>query len=256
MSPEKSDRVAVLVAVRMKSTRLPGKSLLPLEGKPVLWHVMDRVKRASIPCKAVLCTSTVPEDDPIEVFARKNNFDFYRGHPENVLERFIGAAMEFGIDHLVRVTGDNPLTDPWFIDEMSRVHIKEEADYTYTGDPPRGTRPEIISLSAMKKCLQLAEDPNYSEYMTLYFRDYPQIFKNVLFSSPIKEHHRPHYLVTVDTPADFKVVERIYAHCYKKNSRFSIEEVIAFLDAHPEINHESREKNPINLSKINTRLKI
>ena len=116
------DRVVNLVAVRLKSTRLPGKALLLLQGKPVLGHLMDRVSRSNIPEKTVICTSTHSQDDAICEFAMTNNSSFFRGHPENVLLRFIEAAEEHSASHIVRITGDNPLTDPFLIDEMIEKH--------------------------------------------------------------------------------------------------------------------------------------
>ena len=250
------DRVVNLVAVRLKSTRLPGKALLLLQGKPVLGHLMDRVSRSNIPEKTVICTSTHSQDDAICEFAMTNNSSFFRGHPENVLLRFIEAAEEHSASHIVRITGDNPLTDPFLIDEMIEKHLREQADYTYTEDTPRGTRPEIFSVVALKKCLELAEDPNYSEYMTLYFKDYPQVFKNVRYSCLSDKYRRPDYIVTIDTPEDFDVVKKIYDALYPINDGFTLLDVIDFLDNRSEIRHDDRKKKPIDLSSINTKLRI
>lgn len=252
MSPE----VINLVAARLKSSRLPGKALLKICGKPILWHVIDRVERAHIPHKTVICTSVLPSDDLIAEFADKHGLNCYRGHPDNVLRRFIDAAQMHGADHVVRITGDNPLTDPELIDEMCQLHSEKEADYTYTEDTPRGTRPEIISVETLKKCNMLAENPNYSEYMTLYFRNHPQVFENVKYRCRNSDWLRPNYLVTVDTPADFEVVSKIYNCLYWKCKAFSLVDVIKYLDAHPEIDHEGRKKVEINTFRINTRLKI
>ncbi|MBL7070823.1 MAG: glycosyltransferase family protein [Candidatus Omnitrophica bacterium] len=247
-------KIVSLVAVRMKSVRLPGKALLPLCGRPVLWHLMGRILRARLPGKAVICTSTLEEDDPIETFAEQNDFDLFRGHPDNVLLRFAEAGEKYRAGHIVRITGDNPLTDPYLIDEMARLHIAEQADYTFTEDPPRGTRPEIISMAAIKRCLELAEEPDNSEYMTLYFKDYPGVFRNIKYSCP-QSYCRPDYLVTIDTPEDLEVVKRIYSSLYNKNNEFTLREVIDFLDSRPEIDHAGRINDPAESFKVNTGLK-
>jgi len=244
------------VVVRMKSRRLPGKALLPLCGKAVLWHLIDRVGRAKVPDETVICTSQLNEDDKLEEFARKNNFVVFRGHPENVLLRFVEAAEEQNADHIVRITGDNPLTDPILIDEMSHLHIQENADYTYTEDPPRGTRAEVISLAALKRCLDLSEDPDSSEYMTSYFKNYPEIFRNVRHTFKLSEYYRPDYIVTVDSPMDYEVIRKIYSELYRRNRKVTLLDVIRFLDAHPEIDHNGRRKKIIDMSRINTRLRI
>ncbi len=248
--------VVNLVAVRMKSKRLPGKALKTIEGKSILWHLMQRVRMAKVPVDTVICTSTLPGDDPIEVFANEYGFKVFRGHPENVLLRFIEAAEKYLADHIVRITGDNPLTDPFIIDEMVKLHIKERADYTFTEDTPRGTRPEIISFKAMKKCLELSVDPNFSEYMTLYFKDHPHVFRHAKYRCPSDKYYRPNYTVTIDTQDDFEVVEKLYNYLYKKNKEFTLLDIIEFFDNNPHIDHEGRIKEKVLDPSINTKLRI
>jgi spore coat polysaccharide biosynthesis protein SpsF (cytidylyltransferase family) len=244
-----------LVAVRMKSSRLPGKAMGQIVGKTVIELLMQRVVRAKYPFKTVICTSTLEQDDVLAKLANSNGFDLFRGHPDNVLERFIKAAQHYGAKHIVRITGDNPLTDPLLIDEMCCLHLNECADYTYTLSTPRGTRPEIISLSAMQKCLLLAENPDHSEYMTLYFKNYPDQFKNVEFVDPNPKRIRPEYRLTIDTPDDLAVIQQVYEKFYPQNAEFLLDDVIEYLDQHPEIPHASRFIASAGSDKINTKLK-
>lgn len=247
---------AALIAVRMKSRRLSGKALLPLAGRPVLWHLIDRVQRAKSIKKAIICTSTLPMDDPIADFAGEYGFLVYRGHPDNVLSRFIEAAGMYHADPIVRVTGDNPLTDSCLIDEMVALHLREEADYTYTEDTPRGTRPEVISFSAMKRCLAMAEDPDSSEYMTLYFKQNPGVFKQAQYVCVDAGLRRPHYRLTIDTQEDYAVVCGIYDRFYRNNPGFTLKDIIAYLDKHPEILHAERAVPSQRSEGINTRLNL
>lgn len=250
------DTIVNLIAIRLKSTRLARKALLEIEGKPMLWHLVDRVSRAQRPSVTVVCTSNLTDDDPIADTCRKYGFALFRGSPENVLQRFLDAANSFRADHIVRITGDNPLTDPVLIDGMCSEHLDHAADYTYTEDTPRGTRPEIISASALQLCLELAQDPRFSEYMTLYFRDYPQVFKHHRFSCVDERFRRPWYSVTVDTPEDFAIVSEIYSACFHKDPKFTLVQVNAFLDAHSQFVSSMSKRPELDRSKINTRLRL
>src|SRR3989344_7870705 len=104
-------RIGILIACRLKSERLPEKALIPILGKPMISHLIERVKTAKMVNEVVLCTSTNPQDDPLVDIARGNNICVFRGSEEDVLGRFIAAAEEYNLDHVVRVTGDDPLTD-------------------------------------------------------------------------------------------------------------------------------------------------
>ena len=249
------NKILNLVAVRLKSKRLPGKALIDICGKPLLWHLMERVQRSNRVANTVICTSDLPGDDPIQEFAEKHQYTLYRGHPDDVLLRFIECADIYQAGHIVRITGDNPLTDPQIIDEMIVTHLKEQSEYTYTEDPPRGTRPEIFSVPALKKCHALAEDPGFSEYMTFYFKHYPDIFKTVKHHLADPGLKQPDYILTVDTPEDYDVIFKVYERFYLEDERFSLTDVISFLDENPSIPHGSRKKDTSDHSQINTKVR-
>ncbi|MBF0380234.1 MAG: glycosyltransferase family protein [Magnetococcales bacterium] len=249
-----SDPIINLVAVRMKSSRLPGKAMRKIMDKSVIELLMERVTKANIPFKTVICTSTIEQDDVLAKLALSKGFELFRGHPDNVLDRFIKAANKYGAKHIVRITGDNPLTDPLLIDQMCELHLQNKADYTFTQSTPRGTRPEIMSLSAMQNCLLWAQNPDHSEYMSLYFKNYPDIFKNVEFVDPNPDRIRPEYRLTIDTPDDLAIIQQVYNKFYPQNPGFLLDEVIEYLDQHPEIPHSSRFIASAGSDKINTKL--
>lgn len=245
----------VLVAVRMKSRRLPDKALLPLSGKPVLAHLVERVSRARIPRAVVICTSTHPEDKTILEWASRLGVRAYAGSEDDVLDRFLKAAEVESADLVVRVTGDNPVTDPEAIDAMIQLHRAEGADYTYTEDLPRGTRPEVISVTALRKAHELAEDPLSSEYMTLYFKEHPEHFDLTRWEVPSIGLRRPHYRLTLDTPEDLALLQRVYAALYREGEIFPLADVIHLLDTYPNwvsLNAHIAPKVPVG---TNTRLR-
>jgi N,N'-diacetyllegionaminate synthase len=258
LTPEdvESPRTLILIAVRMKSTRLPGKALLPIAGKPVLDHLVERLRLAAAVGNLVLCTSSHPQDRVLLEEAARLGIEAYAGSEDNVMARFLDVAERQHADVVVRVTGDNPLTDPDAIEAMVRQHCAEGADYTFTDDLPRGTRPEVISVPALRRAHDLAEDPSGSEYMTLYFKNNPAVFTLGRWSVPNPELRRPMYRLTLDTPEDLKVLEFVYGRLCRDGRVFPLSEVVQLLDASPECvswNAQVPSRVP---PEINARLKV
>lgn len=226
--------VIVTVAVRLKSTRLPAKALADLSGKPLILRLDERLRGARTPEAIVWCTSTAAGDDPLAAIARDNGIACFRGDELDVLSRFIAVARERKAHTVVRVTGDNPLTDPEVLDQMVEAHLAANAEYTHICDNgmPRGTRAEIMSAAAVERCHALAQDPSASEYMTLMFKR-PDRFRVLAFSPPETAIHRGEIRLTIDTPADLKVMQALFAHFGGAPPRLA--EVIAWLDSRPEI---------------------
>lgn len=226
-------KAVILIAVRTKSARLPRKALAEIEGKYLVEHLIDRLKMTKIPESIIVCTSTHPDDKILVDIAKRNEVKWFTGSENDVLSRFIGAAEAMDADIIVRTTGDNPLTDPVYIDRMIEHHAKTGAEYTYIEGLPEGTKPEIISASALKKCLGLAYNPEYSEYMTLYFKNSGLFKVAKMVANP--EVFRPNYRLTVDTLEDLKLMREIYKRLYLRKKIFDLREVIKLLDENPEL---------------------
>lgn len=221
-------RVGILIACRMKSARLPKKALLPIVGKPMIDHLIERVKTAKLVDGVVLCTSTHPDDAILEEAAQRNNIPFFRGSEEDVMGRFIAAAEKYNFDIVVRVTGDNPLTDPEHIDKLIESHFQTGADFSKIEQLPLGCNCEVISLSTLRKAHELAEDPNLSEYMTAYLKQ-PKYFKiNIMEVDPYLKH--PQIRLTVDMKEDLELMEEIYRRLYTSPGKiFTMKEIITLL---------------------------
>ena len=117
-------KIAVLVQARMASTRLPGKIMADISGKPMLWHVLNRVKKAKNIDQIILTTTQNSEDQIIVKVAAECGVNIFRGNENDVLDRFYRAAEKYDIDVIVRITADCPLVDPQIIDEMVDYYIK------------------------------------------------------------------------------------------------------------------------------------
>ena len=226
-------RIVALIAVRMKSTRLPKKALVMIEDKTLIEHIIERLKRAEMLGSIVLCTSTHKNDKVLLELAEKVGVKSFAGSEDDVLDRFIKAAKREKADVIVRVTGDNPLIDPHSLDKMVRHHLETGADFTGMDGFPIGTSTQVVSLETLKEAHKLPGSSEYSEYMTAYIKN-PEHFKVNLI--PAEEFmRRPHYRLTVDTPEDLELMREIYKQLYKPGHIVELSDVIKLLDTHPEL---------------------
>lgn len=229
---ESNLKTIITIAVRMKSKRLPQKALAVIEGKSLLCHLIERVKQSKLPHRVVVCTSLLPEDQILLQEAKKCDVPVLAGSPEDVFERFLSAADQEGAGHVVRVTGDNPLTDGEVIDQLIRHHVQSGADYTTMDGLPLGVGSEVISVSALKRAQKNLQEKARSEYMTFILRDPEKYHVEILEAD--EKVKRPQYRLTVDTPEDLELMRIIFRKCYNKTKIFSLQDVIEFLDQHPE----------------------
>lgn len=226
------NKVIIAVAVRLKSSRLTQKAFADLCGQPLIIRLTERMRQAKTASDIVWCTSTHPQDDALQQLAKNNDINCYRGSELDVMSRFIDVAIQRDADIVVRVTGDNPLTDPEMLDFMVSEHIQHAAEYTYTEDFPVGTRCEVIDVAMLKWLHDNLQDPNSSEYMT-YMLNRPDKIKTLSVSSIDSKIIRPNLRLTVDTPEDLQLLERIYHHFNGMPPKLA--EIIHFLDAHSEL---------------------
>lgn len=225
--------VVVMVAVRMHSTRLPGKALIPIEGQPAILHLLERLKRASVPKAVVLCTSTHPDDQVLKPLAERGGVGFFAGSEDDVMQRFLDAAERERAEHVVRVTGDDLLVDPAYLDRLVLHHVREGADYSCAPGLPKGTECEVISVQALKKAKELAEDSSWSEYMTWYLK-VPEVFR--IAEMPVEDAvRRPYYRLTLDYEQDLEVLRRLFGGLSRSRPAMTVEEIVAYLDAHPDV---------------------
>ena len=231
MSVHTGKAVIACIAVRMKSTRLPRKALADIHGEPMTLRLIERLRAAKTIDEIVICTSTHPDDASLVDLAKEWGVQALAGSEEDVLSRFILAAEQYGADLVLRVTGDNVLTDPETIDHMVTHHIATGADYTRTNGLPLGVTAEVMSVTMLPRLHDLMPDPNQSEYMMLYAFDPDHFHCEVLEAPP--EVNRPHYALTVDIPADLELIRRIYAELPAGDSGPRLVDIVAMLDADP-----------------------
>jgi len=224
--------IGAIVACRMTSSRLPGKTLLVVQGKSLLGLLIERLRQSQTLEKIVVATTNEVEDNPIEEACSLLKIPCYRGSLDNVLERFVGAAEENDIDVAVRVTGDCPLIDPEVVDQVVNNFLSEVSDYTSNvleRSFPRGLDAEVVKVAVLKEILDNNPSEQEKEHVTfgVYNNKGKYVCHNVL---PSKELNRPELRLCVDTKDDFKLVSNIYDALYQNNSEFRTKDVIQLLD--------------------------
>jgi spore coat polysaccharide biosynthesis protein SpsF len=231
-----SPRTVAIMQARMTSTRLPGKVLKGICGKLMLARQIERVARARLVDLVAVATSEDASDDPIAALCAESGIPSYRGSLADVLGRFQGASEWLGpADHIVRLTGDCPLTDPAIVDACVAVHIANSADYTANGVErtyPDGLDVEVMTASALARAAREAKDPFHREHVTPYIYRNPEIFS---LDALLYPRDLSGLRWTVDTPADFAFVERIFTELLPRDPFFGWRDVLALVEAHPEI---------------------
>lgn len=226
--------LAVLQA-RVTSSRLPGKVLKPILGKPMLLRQIERVKRARRLSGLVVATSSDASDDDIERLCLEAGIECYRGSLEDVLGRFFEAAKSYSPVHVVRLTGDCPLADPQVIDYVIHRHLEGGFDYTSNSIErtyPDGLDVEVMKFSALEAAFREAVLPSEREHVTPFIYKHPERFR-IGQATQSRDHSALRW--TVDEPEDLVLIERIYEALYPRDPGFGQERIVAFLEENPEL---------------------
>jgi spore coat polysaccharide biosynthesis protein SpsF len=228
-----SPAVWILVTARMASARFPRKAVVPLAGRPLLEVLFDRLKAAS-GCGLALATSRHPDNDELEELARGVGVPVYRGDEDDVLKRHVDAAHVLGAEHVVRVTGDNPLTDVETLERLVALQLERGADYSYVpGDALlMGILSEVISTAALRRSWEQGEDRHRSELVTLYIKEHPAEFEIAIAALPPELDH-PELRLTVDHAEDVELMQRLFERLQRPGHRVSTREAIALLLREP-----------------------
>ena len=238
--------VWILVSARMASSRRPGKALADLAGRPLLEVLLERMRTVGGVAGVALATSVRPENDVLAAVAERLGVPVFRGDEDDVLRRHLEGARWLGADHVVRVTGDNPLTDVETAEALVAQHLAAGADYTYVpGDALlMGILSEVISTDAMARAWDRGDARHRSELMTLYMKEHPAEFRIALGTLPA-DLYRPRYRLTVDEPEDIALMQALFARLAQPGRVVTTREAIALMDADPalaDINAAARHK--------------
>lgn len=213
----KRDRVVAIVQARMGSTRLPGKAMLSLACRPIIQHVIRRAGRAKAVDEVIVATTETDPDNVIERYARKEGAPVIRGDEEDVLGRMHAAVIKTGADLVVRVTADNPLLSPDVLDAAVGKARSEDIDYVsnkINRTFPAGLDVEVFTAESFERVEEACENPYYREHVTPYYREFDAFSRRNIASDEVFEddayRDRTDLRLTLDTPADYELFERIY----------------------------------------------
>ncbi|MBW4459623.1 MAG: glycosyltransferase family protein [Nodosilinea sp. WJT8-NPBG4] len=228
--------IAIIVQARMTSTRLPGKVLKPVLGKPLLAYQIERLKRVKAADNIVVATTQNDADGPIVKLCQALAVDCFRGSEQDVLARYSGAAQASQADVVVRVTSDCPLIDPEIVDQVIQVYVAQFDRYDYVSNSlqrsyPRGLDTEVFSTRALEQAHREATAPPDREHVTPFIYNHPNRYGiGQVTAAQDLSHHR----WTVDTPEDFELIERMLEALYPQVPDFTLQDCLNLIDQHPD----------------------
>ena len=230
-------KTVAIIQARMCSTRLPGKVLMDLSGRPMLAQQLARLKRCRRLDELVIATTTNVTDDPVEALARAEGVRCFRGSEDDVLSRYVDAAVDAGADTVVRITADCPLIDPEVTDRVVRDLIDHSSECDYTSNTiertyPRGLDVEAFFIDVLHRVSRLSRRPEEREHVTLAVRTRPSLF---LCRQVKDDADNSDLRWTVDERPDLHVVRAIYDGLGLDRTPKPYRDVLTFARAHPEL---------------------
>ena len=215
--------------------RLPGKVLADIAGRPMLWHVANRVGRAKLLDEVIVATSDNALDDSIAALCEQEGVPCFRGSENDVLDRYYLAAMWIHADTIVRITADCPLIDPGVLNKVVAVYLDSGCDYasnTIDRTYPDGLDTEIFSFEALEKAWREARLMSEREHVTPYIWKNPKLFR---LRQVTQETDLSGLRWTVDEPEDLEFLRKIYEYLYQPGQVFLMEDIVKLLERHPEL---------------------
>jgi len=226
-----------IIQARIGSTRLPGKVLREVVGKPLLQHMLERVSRSEFVDKFVVATSTKPADDAIEELCLRIGVICYRGSESDVLDRYYQCATSFEPmpRHVVRLTADCPMHDPKVIDFVVQKYLNARVDYATNSFPPLyedGFDVEVFSFATLEAAWRCATTHHEREHVTPYIRESSEFTR--LEHKYVSDYA---YKLSVDTLSDSELTKSIFERLYRPEHVFTMNDVVRLLKNEPSLLH-------------------
>ncbi len=238
--------VLCIIQARMGSTRLPGKVLMEIAGTSMLSRVVERLRMSESIGQFVVATTVTRADDAVVKECRRLGVQFFRGSEEDVLDRFYQTTRQFRADVIVRITADCPLIDPEVTDLVVRKFLVGSVDYASNSlerTYPQGLDTEVLTIKALGQAWNEAREPHERSHVTPYIYQHPETFRLL---SVTNSEDLSAFRWTVDTSADLKLIQEIYARCGQKSGCYSWREALEAVKNNPAltaINRDVRQKD-------------
>lgn len=241
------NKVLAIIVARMDSSRLHKKAIKPINNHTAIEHLFKRVliaKKKGFIDKVAFCTTILNIDDELVKIARKFDVKIYRGDVKNVLSRMM-LALNDNKDHniTIRITGDDIMIDPYYLNKTIKYHNLKNADYTDAKQLPTGTDTEVFQSDILKTIFKLSEDSSGSEYLTNYVTNNIDQFE--VASLKVNKKHNKNFRLTMDTQKDYLLIKKMLSYFKKTRKEFTytMDDIVDYF------------KNNPNLSKINQTIK-
>jgi spore coat polysaccharide biosynthesis protein SpsF len=236
---KKTPFTLAILQARMSSSRLPGKVMLKLNGKPMIFHQIERIRQASTVDEVVVATSIDSSDDSLSDFLVENEIRVFRGSLNNVLSRFLEIQQILNPTGVIRLTGDCPLVMPELIDRM--VHCFWDSNLDYLSNTleltfPDGLDVEVFKPSTLEKLAKFDLSEQEKEHVTLGIYTRPSMFtlRNFRGETDLSQHRW-----TVDYLEDFDFIREIYSAFQGNESTFTMRDVLLLLSKNPKLSSET-----------------
>lgn len=229
-------RIVAIIEARMTSTRLPGKHMLLANGKPMMEHLIGRLKKVPSLDKIVIATTVNETDEPLVALAHRLDIVCFRGSEEDVMCRVIGAAESVNADIIVGITGDCVIIDPLLVEQTIQTFLNNRCAYVNNAAVsgyPDGMNTQVYYLETLKESASMTDESLDHEHVTSHILRNPDLFPPVYLVAPL-DLHWPELQLTLDEQADYELLKEIIEYFGDENPFFSCRDLINLLKERPE----------------------
>ena len=230
--------IITVIQARMGSSRLPGKVVMSLAGKPLIVRIVERIKRAKLCGVVVVAATNAPEDDIIEDICKREQIEIFRGDTYDLLDRHYRAGLKYNADVVVKIPSDCPLIDPMIVDKVLAYYVNNQDEFDFVSNlhPPTypdGNDVEVVTMEALQKAWLFAKQDFEREHMTPYIWENPSQFRigNVAWETGY--NYSMTYRWTIDYEEVFIFIKSVYDELYAVNPAFGLYDILSLLERKP-----------------------
>jgi spore coat polysaccharide biosynthesis protein SpsF len=229
---KKKNKVGIIIQARMGSQRLPGKVMNKIKNKPILFYMLEQIKKSTLYDKVIIATSVKKENNVIRNFCKKNKITCFSGSENNLVNRYYLCAKKHNINTIVRLTGDCPLIDPQIIDLSIKKFLSGKYDFVANTSPPYnksfpdGVDVEVFSFKVIESVNFKCKNKNDLEHVTPYIWRKKKRFN--LYRFELK-NNLSKYRFTLDYEEDFILIKEILINLYKNRKKITMNNVINYI---------------------------
>lgn len=224
-------RIVATVEARMTSSRLPGKVLMPADGKPMLEHLVSRLALVQSVDEIVIAATNNATDDVLADLAKRMGVECFRGSEDDVMSRVLGAGASADADVIVEITGDCPILDPDIVEQTIRVFVSNECEYAsnvHVPSYPIGMDAQVFWTDTLSRSYSMTDNPLDREHVTRHIRRHPELFRHVHLVAP-PNLHWPELSVALDEQSDYELIKAIIDHFAPENLMFRCADIVNLL---------------------------